>query len=186
MFLVDSGQSTLKIAIPLEKIESKQLPAETKTSTLQNLKRECKILRQKNRELFSKVETLEKELKLNIIESNIEDITKLKVKLEEAKMRIEGWKEAYYDRKERLMKTKPLKFYNSQYYGELKDGESSGKGVEFFSNGEKYEGEFVNGVRSGIGLYTFSDGNKYEGYWSNSQENGLGILMYENGERYEG
>jgi len=45
-----------------------------------------------------------------------------------------------------------------------------GKGIFFFSDGDKYEGEWNNDLREGKGTMLKADGTKYEGDWKNDEQ----------------
>ena len=49
------------------------------------------------------------------------------------------------------------------YVGEYRDGERTGQGTFYYTDGSKYEGEFKDGKEHGQGTYISHDGRKYEG-----------------------
>jgi len=38
-----------------------------------------------------------------------------------------------------------------------------GKGIYYYSNGERYKGDFKNNMREGKGIYYYSNGDRYKG-----------------------
>ena len=77
----------------------------------------------------------------------------------------------------------------SEYQGQVKDGNPNGLGVVFGPNGSKYVGSWKNGKWNGQGTYTWKDGSKFVGEWKDGEpRNGTqydkdGNIMgkYENG-----
>ena len=61
------------------------------------------------------------------------------------------------------------------YVGEYRDGERTGQGTFYYTDGSKYAGEFKDGKEPGQGTYISHDGRKYEGEWKDGREwNGTG------------
>ena len=56
-----------------------------------------------------------------------------------------------------------LKFGNSTYEGEVKEGKAHGEGIITFADGSKYEGKFKKNRIHGKGKFTDSDNNIFEG-----------------------
>ena len=77
-------------------------------------------------------------------------------------------------------------YFNGTYEGQLINGKREGKGVFYFSNGNKYEGDWKNDKKEGKGMAYFISGNRYEGDFKNDIKEGRGIFYYNNGDRYEG
>ena len=50
----------------------------------------------------------------------------------------------------------------------------------------RYVGQIVNGLREGKGIMYYTNGDRYEGYFRNDKPEGKGISYYNNGDRYEG
>jgi len=74
----------------------------------------------------------------------------------------------------------------AQYIGKWNRGQKHGKGIYFFSNGDKYEGNWKHGEQSGEGKYFFSTGDSFEGKWRNGKIHGKGIYTYPGGEKFVG
>ena len=68
----------------------------------------------------------------------------------------------------------------TSYVGAFTNGELTGQGTRYFSNG-LYRGAFVKGIREGYGVFEWESGNSFEGYWKNGKRNGEGTLYYSNG-----
>lgn len=75
---------------------------------------------------------------------------------------------------------------NCGYHGNLLDGKKHGKGIYYFSNGEKYDGNWKDDRRNGKGIYDWIDGRRYEGDWKDSLFNGKGVYDSTIGDRYDG
>ncbi len=69
-------------------------------------------------------------------------------------------------------------------------GKKKGKGIEFYSNGEKYEGDFDDDVKNGKGVMIYKSGKRFEGFFKNDYFDGKGVIVdkdkvehveYENG-----
>ena len=76
------------------------------------------------------------------------------------------------------------------YKGNFEKGKKKGKGVEYYSNGEKYEGDFDDDVKSGKGVMVYKNGKRFEGFFKNDSFHGKGVIVdkdkvenveYENG-----
>ena len=72
------------------------------------------------------------------------------------------------------------------YYGEWKDNEIYGRGVQQWLDGSRYEGYFINGKASIKGKLFHSNGDTYDGEWLNNKANGHGLYIHVGGEYYEG
>ncbi len=75
---------------------------------------------------------------------------------------------------------------NIQYNGEWKDGKLNGCGIEYFTQNDTYVGEFKDGKRNGKGTFIFSDGSKYLGDWLNEKRHGKGCFISADGSKYIG
>ena len=73
-----------------------------------------------------------------------------------------------------------------KYEGECKEGKAEGRGVKEWANGDRYQGDYRNDKKETKGIYYYSNGDKYEGDWVNGKREGKGIYYYNNGDRYEG
>lgn len=97
----------------------------------------------------------------------------------------------------------------AKYIGEFRRGKIHGKGIFYYSDGNKYIGHWVNQNRegegrmvfkngdeylggfknnkfSGEGTMSYASGNRYQGEWLNNHPNGKGIFQFANGDRFEG
>ncbi len=74
----------------------------------------------------------------------------------------------------------------AKYTGTFSKGKIHGKGILYFSNGNKYIGEWKNHYRDGQGKLIYTDGGEYTGQFKSSRFNGKGIFNYANGDRYDG
>lgn len=74
----------------------------------------------------------------------------------------------------------------AKYEGNFKDGKIQGKGILYFSDGNKYIGDWVDHYREGKGKMIFTSGDVYQGDFRHSRINGKGIMEFVNGDRYEG
>ena len=76
------------------------------------------------------------------------------------------------------------------FKGNFENGKKKGKGIEFYSTGEKYEGDFDDDVKNGKGVLVFKSGRRFEGFFKNDCFDGKGVIVdkgkvenveYENG-----
>lgn len=74
----------------------------------------------------------------------------------------------------------------ARYVGEFRKGKIHGKGILYFSNGNKYVGDWVNHYRQGEGKMIFSNGDEYTGEFRHSKISGRGIMVFADGDRYQG
>lgn len=74
----------------------------------------------------------------------------------------------------------------SSYVGEFMDGKPHGKGILYFSNGNKYIGHWAGSYREGEGRFVYSEGHEYRGQFLRDAFHGFGVMSYANGDRYEG
>ena len=79
-----------------------------------------------------------------------------------------------------------MRYSQSTYEGEMKDGLMHGHGVLIFDDGSRYEGEFRNGTYHGVGTMLYSDGTLYAGYFRDGTLDGEGTMIYSDGHRYVG
>ncbi len=72
-----------------------------------------------------------------------------------------------------------------RYEGEWRNGKREGRGVEYYSDGEKkYVGNFLNGKFHGNGTYFFKNGDKYVGKFKNGLMNDdRAYIIYNNNVR---
>ncbi|MGL4948649.1 MAG: hypothetical protein ACRC42_04735, partial [Mycoplasma sp.] len=81
---------------------------------------------------------------------------------------------------EKNMKGKYGKLYGKNnkliYEGGYKDGRRHGKGVLYYTSGEKFDGEFVNGNREGKGVFYWADGSRWEGVFRENEMDGEGMF----------
>ena len=61
-----------------------------------------------------------------------------------------------------------------------------GKGIYYYTNGNRYEGNFRNGRIEGKGIFYWNNGNRYEGDLKKGNMEGEGIFYYYNGDREMG
>ena len=82
----------------------------------------------------------------------------------------------------------PYEFPNKRqiYYGEWKDNERCGRGVQQWLDGSRYEGYFINGKANIRGKLFHSNGDTYDGEWLENKANGFGKYIHVGGEYYEG
>ena len=66
------------------------------------------------------------------------------------------------------------------YQGQLVQGDISGQGFFYQTNGDSYKGEFRNDTYNGHGVYYFSN-STYMGNFVNGEISGLGIMVFDNG-----
>lgn len=62
----------------------------------------------------------------------------------------------------------------------------TGKGVFYWTSGDRYEGDFVEGKFNGEGIYYWADGDRYEGEFSDGDFHGYGIKYHADGTRQAG
>ena len=79
---------------------------------------------------------------------------------------------------------------DGKYVGDYKDGERTGKGTFYYTDGSKYVGEWLNNKRNGHGITTFPDddssGRKsFEGEYENDKAL-FGTLTWKSGSKYVG
>ena len=65
----------------------------------------------------------------------------------------------------------------SHFFGEWKQGMTSGIGHEVYSDGSSYIGSFEKDKRHGMGIFTTAIGDTYTGYWAEGERHGLGISI---------
>jgi len=68
------------------------------------------------------------------------------------------------------------------YEGDYAKGLRSGKGIFYFTSGDRYEGEVVKDIRQGKGTYFWKTGSKWVGTFANGLHNGTGIFTSANGD----
>ena len=75
------------------------------------------------------------------------------------------------------------KFYIDEFISNFPNG----KGIKYFSNGNKlYEGDFINGKFEGNRKYIYDNGDYLIGEYKNGKGYGKGIEYYSNGRtKYE-
>lgn len=74
----------------------------------------------------------------------------------------------------------------AKYVGDFKNGKLHGKGIFYFSDGNKYLGNWVDQYREGKGRMVFVSGDEYFGDFKRNKFSGEGVMIYANGNRYEG
>ena len=65
----------------------------------------------------------------------------------------------------------------SQFFGEWKQGMTSGIGREVYSDGSSYIGSFEKDMRHGMGIFSTANGDTYTGNWAEGERDGLGISV---------
>ncbi len=79
-----------------------------------------------------------------------------------------------------------LEYTNGTYKGNWVDGRRNGKGIFYYSNGDRFEGNWVDGKKNGKGTNYLANGDRLEGNYRDGKINGQGTIHYADGERYEG
>jgi len=79
-----------------------------------------------------------------------------------------------------------MKWADSTYVGDFKDGLAHGRGKVTFDDGSTYEGDWLDDKKHGKGKYIYNDGSMYEGDWLDDQRHGQGKVTYDDGSTYEG
>ena len=74
----------------------------------------------------------------------------------------------------------------SKYIGDFRRGKLHGKGIFYFSDGNKYIGHWVDQYREGEGRMVFKSGDEYKGFFKRNKFHGYGVMRYANGNVYEG
>ncbi len=72
------------------------------------------------------------------------------------------------------------------YDGEVVDEKFNGKGIFYYTNGDKYDGEWVNDKKHGKGTQYYANGDKYDGEWADDVEHGNGVYTKANGQMLTG
>lgn len=67
------------------------------------------------------------------------------------------------------------------YIGEFIDGEISGTGKFFYSDGSTIEGRFMHNMKHGPMLVKYKNGDKFEGIWANDTVVGSGSFKFNDG-----
>ena len=65
----------------------------------------------------------------------------------------------------------------SHFFGEWKQGMTSGIGHEVYSDGSSYIGSFEKDKRHGMGIFSTASGDTYTGYWAEGERHGLGVSI---------
>ena len=78
-----------------------------------------------------------------------------------------------------------IKYDDSEYEGQMKDGKKHGKGITRFYSGAAYQGEYKEGKMHGKGIYKYRSGSIYNGEFKENKLEGKGIMRYTDGV-YEG
>ena len=73
-----------------------------------------------------------------------------------------------------------------KYIGQVLNGVPEGKGIMYWSNGDRYDGDWKNDTKDGKGIYYWNDGDIFEGDFKNGKSEGKGIYYWNDGEKYEG
>ncbi|KAL4495518.1 hypothetical protein ABPG72_020259 [Tetrahymena utriculariae] len=76
--------------------------------------------------------------------------------------------------------------YEGIYEGDFKEGKFHGQGIYYYSSGDRYDGELKDGKFDGKGIIYYSRGGGYEGNFKNGKRDGKGVYQYSSGNRYEG
>ncbi len=85
------------------------------------------------------------------------------------------------------IKPQELTYPDGKYVGEIVNGKRHGKGVMYYSGGNKYDGEWKDDKRTGKGVFTtWPDGAKYDGEWKDDMYNGHGVFTSPDGLKYDG
>lgn len=74
----------------------------------------------------------------------------------------------------------------AKYIGQFKNGKIHGKGVLYFSNGDKYQGDWVDHYRTGRGTLLKAKGGEYTGDFKKNKFDGIGKFIYPTGDIYVG
>ena len=90
-----------------------------------------------------------------------------------------GWKNDMYDGYGVLMTS------NSLYKGDFLNGEPSGRGCLYRSDGTRITGSFC-GSFNGTGICYDNNGERYEGEIREESRNGKGVCYYTDGTRFDG
>lgn len=75
---------------------------------------------------------------------------------------------------------------NLKYEGYFINGNRSGVGTQYWSNGDIYHGTFIYDNINGEGKMTYKDKGTYIGKFANGKRDGSGKFSWINGESYEG
>lgn len=70
------------------------------------------------------------------------------------------------------------KWPGQKYTGYWKNGERTGQGTYYYSDGAKYTGNFQGNSLTGQGSYFWNNGDKYEGDWIKTKMDGYGTYFY--------
>ena len=69
-----------------------------------------------------------------------------------------------------------------RYVGQVVNGVSEGKGIDYYNNGDRYEGDFRNGKKEGKGIYYFRYGDRRMGDYNNDNEIGKHVRLTKDGD----
>jgi hypothetical protein len=72
------------------------------------------------------------------------------------------------------------------YFGEWKEKKRHGQGTHHYKDGDVYQGSFVMDLREGYGVYLYKDGSRYEGQWEKDRMHGSGVYWTADGKKWEG
>lgn len=97
-----------------------------------------------------------------------------------------GEYEGYIDKDGQPQGHGKMKWADSTYVGDFKDGLAHGRGKVTFDDGSTYEGDWLDDKKHGKGKYTYPDDKFYEGDWLSDQRHGQGKVTYDNDDVYEG
>ena len=85
-----------------------------------------------------------------------------------------------------LYYSKGDKYKRKKYEGYFRKDKKEGNGIFYWNDGEKCEGDWKNDKFEGKGIYHSNNGNKYKGEFKNNKRDGKGIMYYKNGDKYDG
>ncbi len=73
-----------------------------------------------------------------------------------------------------------------EYTGDWAKDRKTGRGSQFFQNGDRYDGTWLDDLPHGEGRMIYSEGDVYEGMWFEGKKSGYGVLTKRSGDHFEG
>ena len=80
----------------------------------------------------------------------------------------------------------PIEIDTAVYYGQWKNTERFGRGLQIWTDGSQFEGYWKNDMANGKGRLIHNDGDVYIGNWLDDKAHGQGVYLHKDGAYYEG
>ena len=182
--LIDSNSFQMRLDY-LEKIQQKNQSEEDELRAyrveVRSLTEDLRLARNVNK-LLAEEKANSLDSLFSIKQRSDREIQKLRQKLRQKETSIDS----LADMQKEVLRLKDDRGNAFYYFGPLKDGKASGKGIGIWRNGGVYEGEWKNNMRHGEGRFEWIDGEVYEGNYINGKRSGEGTYLWTSGQKYVG